>query len=262
MRPFIGDDTPATKAIVVEQASFGATSGLAQLAGYINMRIDVFIVSFVLGARELGLYSLTVNLAELMWQVSGPLCMAAFPRIGNSDDSTSAAFTAKLIRHIFLVMIPAGIFVFFAGPPLLVLAYGSAFAASGDALRWILPGVVAYSVEVPLGYFLLIRLGRPWLIVAIQSASVVVCAVLTLLGIHRFGINGAAARDEPHLRGRRRREGRVLHAGDGNAAFDPRPGAARRSGRPGAHRAPSGRARHPVDPRARLTVPHENRRRL
>jgi O-antigen/teichoic acid export membrane protein len=193
VKPFIRDDAPATRAIVVEQASFGATSGLAQLAGYINMRVDVFIVSLVLGARELGLYSLTVNLAELLWQVSGPLCMASFPRIGNSDDRTSAAFTAKLIRHIFMIMIPAGLICFFAGPPLLTLAYGAPFAGSGEALRWIIPGVVAYSVEVPLGYFLLIRLGRPWLIVAIQSTSVVVCALLTFATIHRYGINGAAA---------------------------------------------------------------------
>ena len=192
-RPFIRDSEPATAAIVREQASFGATSGLAQLAGFLNMRIDVIVVSFTLGARALGLYTLAVGLAELVWQVISPFCIAAFPRISNGDERTAARFTARLIRHILTIMVPVGIICFLAGPTLITLVYGHAFAASGGALRWIVPGVVAYAVEVPLGYYLMVRLARPWTIVIIQSASIVLCAAITLATVHRYGIDGAAA---------------------------------------------------------------------
>jgi O-antigen/teichoic acid export membrane protein len=192
-RPFISGNEPATREIVREQASFGATSGVAQLAGYVNMRIDVIVVSFALGAKAVGLYTLAVGLAELLWQVSAPLAMSAFPRIAIGDEQTSVAFTAKLIRHILAIVLPIGLIFFFAGPPLMGLLYGRAFEPSGEALRWILPGVVAYAAEVPLGYYLMVRLARPWVIVAIQTASIVVCGGLTLATVHTWGINGAAA---------------------------------------------------------------------
>ena len=193
LRPFIADDAPATAAIVREQASFGSTSGIAQLAGYINMRIDVIVVSFTLGARAVGIYTVAVALAELMWQISSPLCIAAFPRIATGDERASALFTAKLIRHILAIMVPVGLVAFFAGPYLITLLYGAPFTPSGPALQWIIPGVVAYAVEIPLGYYLMVRLARPWIIVAIQTASIVVCAAVTFATVHTYGINGAAA---------------------------------------------------------------------
>ena len=193
LRPFIKGVEPATRAIVREQLSFGSTAGLAQLSGYVNMRIDVIVVSLTLGAHALGLYTLAVGLAELLWQVTSPMCTAALPRIAVGDERASAIFTAKLIRHILAVVLPVGIVCFFAGPPLISLIYGQVFAPSGEAVRWIVPGVVAYAVEIPLGYFLMVRLARPWVIVAIQSASIVICAAVTFATVYRFGINGAAA---------------------------------------------------------------------
>ena len=192
-RPFIRDAEPATAEIVREQATFGATSGVAQLAGFLNMRIDVIVVSLTLGARALGLYTLAVALAELVWQITYPFCVAAFPRISIGDEAAAARFTARLIRHILTIMVPIGIVCFIVGPTLITLVYGPAFAASGGALRWIVPGVVAYAVEIPLGYYLMVRLARPWTIVIIQSVSIVVCAAITFATVHTFGIDGAAA---------------------------------------------------------------------
>lgn len=114
-------------------------------------------------------------------------------RIATTGKVESAAFTAKLVRHIVAIMLPAGIVRFFAGPPLISLLYGEAFAPGAGALRWILPGVVAYAIEIPLGYYVMIRPARPWWIVAIQSASIVACGGLTLATVDTYGIEGAAA---------------------------------------------------------------------
>jgi len=150
-------------------------------------------VSLMLGARELGFYTLSVGLAEMIWQLSSPLCIAAFPRIAIDDAGSAVAFTARLIRHILAIVVPIGVVCFIAAPPLISLVYGRAFAPAGEAVRWILPGVVAYAVEVPLGYYLLVRLRRPWTIVVIQSVSVVLCAAIAAVLIKPYGINGAAA---------------------------------------------------------------------
>jgi O-antigen/teichoic acid export membrane protein len=157
------------------------------------MRIDVIVVSFALGAGAVGLYTLAVGLAEMLWQLSSPLCIAAFPRIATGEEREGAAFTAKLIRHIIVLIVPVAALCFAIAPPLIGLVYGPAFEATGGAFRWILPGVAAYAIEVPLGYFLMVRLARPWLIVAIQCVSIAACGALTLATVHRFGIDGAAA---------------------------------------------------------------------
>jgi len=47
-------------------------------------------------------------------------------------------------------------------------------------------------VETFLGYFILVQIKRPLLLFAVQTTSAVICAVLSLLAIPRFGMAGAA----------------------------------------------------------------------
>jgi O-antigen/teichoic acid export membrane protein len=191
VRPFVREGR-VDRPIVEEQARFAAKSGLATGAGYVNMRVNVVVVSLLLGPAALGVYTLAIGLGELLWQFSQPLCWAGFGRMATAPFDESAAFTAKVTRHVIALLVPLAIVAFVAAPRLVTLVYGEAFAGAGSALRWLLPGIVAYSIEAPLGYFLLVKLGRPMLIVAIQSASSIACIAVTLLTVRTWGIDGAA----------------------------------------------------------------------
>ncbi len=179
--------------LIREQLHFGSRSSLATVAGYINLRIDVFLISALLGPRLLGIYTLAVSTGELLWSISLPVIWAALENIAGDAFAEAAKLTAALMRSMVALQVGLGVVLFVAGPWLIVHVYGAAFAGAGTVLRILLPGLVVYAVETFLGYFILVQVRRPLLIFAIQGTSAVLCAVLTLLLLPRFGMNGAAA---------------------------------------------------------------------
>jgi O-antigen/teichoic acid export membrane protein len=191
IRPLVREGQSSAP-VLADQARFAAKSGLASGVGYVNMRINVVVVSIVLGPTALGVYTLAIGLGELLWQFSQPVCWAAFGRVAREPLDESAQFTAKVTRHVLALLVPIAVIAFVIAPVVVTFVYGGAFAQAGPALRWLLPGIVAYAIEAPLGYFLLVKLGRPMLIVAIQTVSSVSCVGVTLLTIGTWGIEGAA----------------------------------------------------------------------
>jgi O-antigen/teichoic acid export membrane protein len=171
---------------------FAVKAGSAQVAGYVNMRINVVIVSALLGARSLGLYTLAISTAELLWLLSQPMCWAAFGRIAAEPLHQAAAFTAKLTRHIVAQTVPLAVVGAIAAPAVIGAVYGQAFEPAGRTIQLLLPGIAIYAIEAPLGYFLMVKLGRPGLIVAIQLCSIALCATATVLLAPTLGIDGAA----------------------------------------------------------------------
>jgi O-antigen/teichoic acid export membrane protein len=188
-------DTPpdvSVGGLLREQIDFGARTSAATIAGYVNMRIDVFLISALLGPRLLGIYTLAIATGEMLWSVSLPIVYAALERIAGDSFADAALLTARLMRTVVAFQLVLAVALFVAGPWLIVRVYGSAFADAGTVLRVLLPGMWVYAVEVFLGYFILVQARRPLLIFAIQSGSAVVCALLTFATVGRFGIVGAA----------------------------------------------------------------------
>lgn len=183
---------PEHGAVVREQCSFMTKAGFSSFASYLNLRVDVFIVSAMLGAGELGVYTLAIATGELMWKVGGAVIWSALGRIASEPPERSAALVAKLTRNILALNLVFGTVVFIFAPPLINLVYGPAFAGTATALRLLLPGLTAYLIEGPIGYFFSVQKGRPTFRLMVQSAAVGVCAAISFLSIPRFSIYGAA----------------------------------------------------------------------
>lgn len=181
-----------TPAILFEQARFGFKSGSVSVATFLNLRVDVFIVGLMLDARTLGIYSLAVATAELLWQLGQPLSWSTLGRIAVADRDTAIHLTATVARNILAVMVVAGGVLFVIAPAAIVFVYGSAYAEAGHVLRWLIPGTVCYAINGVLGYYVMVREGKPLTIFLLQSGSVVTCAVLTVATLHTLGIYGAA----------------------------------------------------------------------
>lgn len=181
-----------TRELVVEQGWFGVKSGSVTLAGFLNLRIDVFVVSFMLDARTLGIYTLAVATGELMWQVSRPLVWTTIGRMANADRARAATLTATVTRHIFAMAVVVGAGVFALAPYAVRFVYGPAFAESGELVRWLMPGVILYAAQGPLANFITIKEGKPLATLAIQVSSVAACAAISALLIPRINVFGAA----------------------------------------------------------------------
>ena len=181
-----------TLATIREQVWFSIKTGSVSLADFLNLRVDVFVVGLMLDARSLGIYSLAVATGELMWQLSRPLAWTTVGRIASAERAEAIALTAKVTRNILAVEAVVGVAIFALAPAAVRLVYGPAFAQSGEVVRWLIPGLVLYAAHGALGYFVMVKEGKPLTILAVQTTSIVACAAITVATIHSFGIFGAA----------------------------------------------------------------------
>jgi O-antigen/teichoic acid export membrane protein len=181
-----------TNGILVEQAWFSFKSGSVSVASFLNLRVDIFVVGLMLDTHALGIYSLGVATVEMMWQLTRPLGWTTIGRIAVAGRTEAIALTAMVTRNILAVSTLAGAILFLIAPLAVPFVYGRAFAESGDVVRWLIPGVIFYAANGTLGYYVMVKEGRPLLMFLVQAGSVVACAGITSLSIHSIGIYGAA----------------------------------------------------------------------
>lgn len=179
-------------ALVRDEGSFALKGGLTGLAAFLNLRIDVFVVSAMLDARTLGVYTLAVASGEMMWQISRPLVWTTMGRIANGERAEAIRLTNTVTRNILAVECVLGVVVYFVAPFAVRLVYGDAFAQSGLVMRWLMPGLILYAAQGTLSYFIAVKEGRPAAILGVQVTSVLACAAISVLTIRQLGIFGAA----------------------------------------------------------------------
>jgi O-antigen/teichoic acid export membrane protein len=175
-----------------EQFGYGAQITLNAVVAFLNFRIDVFIIMYMLGQTQLGIYSIGIGLGELLWQLSRPIATASFGHIARGSEKEAALMTATCMRHSFALVIFGSVVIFFLAPPLIPIVYGKSFAAAGTVSRFLIPGIIAYSVMPVLARFYNQSLGQPRVPLIFSTLSMVLCAVMTILLIPHIGIIGGA----------------------------------------------------------------------
>ncbi len=177
--------------LLVEELRFGSRAIVGSIAERLQLRLDSFLLNAMVNVRATGIYSVTSGLAETLWYIPNSLGTVMFSRaVDPTADASRAA--AVLTRTTIVVTAALAIPAWFAGPRLVAIVYGRDFADAGVALRWILPGVVAYSVVAVLSRYVVGR-GRPGLGTVVLVAGLATNLVANLILIPRFGIVGAAA---------------------------------------------------------------------
>jgi O-antigen/teichoic acid export membrane protein len=166
---------------------------LANLIQFLNYRLDVFIVSFFVGVKGVGLYTLAVSLAQLIWLISNAAATVLLPRVAALQDTVSenVTRTTQITRVSFWLSFISALFLALLADQILPWIYGEAFRQSITPLLGLLPGIVTFSVVNVLASYIA-GIGKPQLNLAVSSVGLVVTIVLDLLLIPRFDIFGAA----------------------------------------------------------------------
>lgn len=193
LRPYInsGRGDPG-KNLFREQIRFASKSALVTLVWFMNYRIDMFIILAFLGLRAFGIYTVGVGVGEIILQLSRPLAMTAFGRMAVEPQDRAAAFTAKVCRHTLALLLVLAIPVYVFGPWAIRFVYGDLFAPAGPVVRFILPGVIAYSIIPVLTNYITIQLGKPIVVLMFQLIGTILCSVITVAIIHQTGIVAGA----------------------------------------------------------------------
>jgi O-antigen/teichoic acid export membrane protein len=172
-------------------ARFVAMVGLTNLISLLNLRATLFLVERLQGLAAAGVYSVAVQVAELLWVLSSAFTVAAYHRIGGADTAAAARVTLAALR--------SGLWLVLAAAPLLGAAgwlllpwLGPDYVAARVPLLVLLPGVVLYAGASSLSAYYTNLHGRPQWAARVAALSLAIALAGALLAVPRWGALGAA----------------------------------------------------------------------
>ena len=173
-------------------ARFGVQGQLSNLIQLLNLRLDAYLVLWLVNSAGVGIYAVGVSLAEGMWFIANSVGVVLLTNLTASDDETAARMTPLACRNTLLVTGIAAIGAAVVSPIAVPAIFGSEFDDSVLAFVWLLPGTVAAAGTKILATYVFSR-GRPLINAQVGIGVLVVTIAGDLLLIPPFGVPGAAA---------------------------------------------------------------------
>jgi stage V sporulation protein B len=171
---------------------FGLKGYIANLLMFFNYRLDSLIVNALLGVASVGIYSIAVAMAEVIWNMAGALSTVMFPHVSAADRKDANRLTPVVSRNVWFLTLLAVVFAAVVGRWVIEFVFGTVMLGAAKPLLLLLPGILALSGTKVLSSYLS-GIGRPIYSTYIAGASVILTVALDLIFIPRYGIAGAAA---------------------------------------------------------------------
>lgn len=170
---------------------YGVGSFASNLMMTSVFRVDTFIVNSMASSASLGIYSIAVNLAELLLVIPSAVGTALFPHLTsqkNENRLETACLVARLNVGLALVF-SMGMLLF--GYPIILLLFGAKFLSAYIPMLCLFPGLIAMTASYSYcNYFS--SCGQPAKTAWISGVGVIINIVLNLILIPLYGIIGAA----------------------------------------------------------------------
>ena len=170
---------------------FGMRSYWGSMLNMLNSRFDFFLIGLFLSPADLGLFSVAIYVAELLWKLPESVSIVLQPRLAQLPEAEARQFTPRVLRLLMPPLLLSTLLLALLSVPIMRLLFGAFFVASGPVLLILLPGFLANAVCRVLASDLLAR-GYPLKYSASSALAFFTMVSLDLWLIPRFGIRGAA----------------------------------------------------------------------
>ncbi len=178
-------------ALVRASVSFGLKGYLSRVASFLYYRIDMFILSYFMGAGAVGHYAIAVLLAELLWNVPSSLAPGVMYKSASEDSQDRDRLTAAACRHTVLICLLAGLGIVVLGKSFIRVAFGVEYLPSVTPLILLLPGTAVLSVGSVLANDFVGR-GKQLMNSFAAVVTLLINVPLNFILIPRWGVAGAA----------------------------------------------------------------------
>jgi O-antigen/teichoic acid export membrane protein len=182
---------PPDLALARRTLRFGLRAHLGRLMEVGNYRVDQWFLGAIAGSRELGLYSIAVAWAEVLFYLPGVLGLVQRPDLVRANAREAARLAAKVCRVALLLAVAAALALVVAAPLLCVTVFGEPFAGSVDDLRVLALGAFGIALLELLKNALLAQ-RRALAASAAVAVAFSLTVVLDLILIPSYGGLGAA----------------------------------------------------------------------
>ena len=133
------------KKILIEELKYGIPLYLAAFFIYLNYRVDQFMVRNFLGNSQLGIYAISVQLAELAFVFPTSITSAFEGRLYSCEEKDKRKISSQIIRIVFYVTLTICIIGVLC-KPLITVLYGEEYVTAGACMIILLIGIVFASI--------------------------------------------------------------------------------------------------------------------
>jgi len=171
---------------------YGLKAYVAALFAFFVLRADLLIIQYMLGAEQIGFYSIAVSTADLIYLAPTIIGTILFPKLSSMrNDEERWAYTRRVIWRVGGGMTLISFPIIFFSKPLIHFLYGKDFVPAVPALVWLMPGIVMLSMNtIFMNYFA--STGMPWITVYSPAFAVLLNIGLNIQFLPVFGIVGAS----------------------------------------------------------------------
>jgi len=178
---------PAAKSTV----RYGVKAYLANMIQFLNYRIDIFLINRLHVLEEVGYYSISVAMAEILLHIPYAVGTVVFPYVSNVSEEKANRTTPEVFRHMLFILIVTSAGFALCARLLFPLFFSDQFNAALKPFFILLPGVVALGTSKVIVNDLAGR-GRPLINTVVSGAALVLNIAVNLVLIPLYGISGAA----------------------------------------------------------------------
>lgn len=175
--------------LLKRQLSYGLKGHLGSIVLFFNFRLDILFITFFLGPREVGIYSLAVVISESLWKLADAAQVVLFPRTARTQGP--ANFTLQVQTAVAAITIIGASLLILLGKPVISLLFSKAFQEAYMAAVFLCPGIIALTFAKVLNADLVGR-GYPWVIFQAAMCGLPFTLILNPILIPLLGIKGAA----------------------------------------------------------------------
>jgi len=170
----------------------GFAYALALFILNLNYDVDIVLLERISTSHEVGIYSIGVSFAELLWLVPTALSMVNFVHSASADDPVAhTQRTVRILRLVLWIALPLMGLSYLSAPLIIPLIFGEAYQDSSAVVRAILPGIWISLVFKVLNSDLAGR-GQPYAALWVYTIALIINICLNLWLIPRYGAVGSA----------------------------------------------------------------------
>ena len=172
---------------------YGAKSWLGNISARANDKLDQLIIGMFVSPAQLGIYSVSYAVVNLLLIPSNALSPVLFNKISQVKSlEKSSEIAAQVHRSLFLTIFILCIGLGAIGYWLIGLMYGVEFQDAYYPMLILMPGILFYSVSRRVLQKFLSANGFPFKTSMVQFVAAVVGTIAYILLIPKFGIIGGA----------------------------------------------------------------------
>jgi len=178
-----------------ELIKFGVQLLLNDGTYFLDVNIDTIIVGYFLTSQEVGIYSVAIMFAQLLFIIPGAMAQVTYPALTEfyhkKIDSAMKSTLSKSIKYSFYVTSILGLGLILASSNIISLLLPPVFLQAVIPLSIIIYALMLYAPMTSVGS-LWNAVNRPYIVSIFGIIWVTINAVINILLIPIYGIVGAA----------------------------------------------------------------------